>query len=178
MQDPRINAAIVVVGCPDFLSLMSERALLSKLDTAGPSFLGSKDFPKPLLEAVRNYDPAGQLVGIDSKKEERLLREPTPDERDAIMPTMHRAFQGKKILNMAGGADKLVPYSNAEPFLAWLKRATAEGGFFSDGGLRIEDVVFEGVGHAFSPGMAERLNGFLIEILQDLPHAGETVSRL
>lgn len=166
MSDPRVCAAIVVVGCPDYITLISERAERSGRTTAGPSFLGSKDFPENLLEAVRSFDPAGQLIGVDSRRLERLSRDPISDERASISPIMYQAFQGKRLLNMAGTDDTLVPYSCAEPFLRWLKKVSGPGGFFEDADFHIEDVVFENVGHWLSPGMTQKLDEFLIETLK------------
>ena len=178
MQDSRIRAGVVIVGCPDYITLMSERAYLSNLQTAGSSFLGSKDFPEQLLEAVRTYDPAGQLIGVDSTRQERFLREPISDERATITPIMYKSFQGKTILNLAGGADKLVPYSSSEPFLRWLKRAIASSGCFSDGELKLKDVIFDDVDHAFSPEMATMVDQFVVETLRESSNKAKKISRL
>ena len=167
MLDQRITAAIVIIGCPDAISLFSDRARLTKLETAGARFVGSKDFPETLLEAVRSYDPTGQLIGIDSRRRERFIREPISDERATITPIMYKSFFGKKVLNMAGKEDRLVPYIYSEPFLSWLKKAVAPTGFFNDGNFQIEDLVFDNVGHELSPEMAKRLDNFLVARLQE-----------
>ena len=168
MDDPRISTAIIIIGCPDYITLMQGRALQSNLETAGPKFLGSKDFPEQLLEAVGNHDPAGQLIGIDSTRTDRFNREPISNERATISAIMHKAFRNKRILNMSGGDDLLVPYSSSEPFLQWLQRAIAPGGPFNDTNLEIEDTVFDGVGHAVSPEMVQKLNRYLVNKLRTI----------
>ena len=178
MQDPRITAAIIVVGCPDYTRLLSDRAQLSQLATAGPSFLGSPSFPEGLVEAVRKNDPAGQLLGFGSTREERFHRDPISDEKEAMLPLLHSSFRGKRILNMSGGADKLVPYRCSEPFLQWLQRAISPNGWFSDGNLTLVDVVFDGVGHELSPDMAKMLDQFVVETLLKSPTIVDGKSRL
>lgn len=80
---------------------------------------------------------------------------------------------------MAGGADKLVPYKCSEPFLRWLKKATAPNGWFSDSGVVVEDVVFEGVGHDMSPSMVAEVHRFVLETLEQSPiEAAGRVSKI
>ena len=173
MHDPRITTAIVIIGSPDYVRLMSDRARLSKLGTwtnsnpPGSSFLGSIDFPQGLMEAVRRYDPAGLLLGeIDDNIYDR---DPTASERERVLPLLKRTLQGKRILNLSGGADKLVPYRCGEPFLRWLKNATASNGWFNEGGVVFEDVVFDGVKHDMSREMVEEAHRFVIEALEQTP---------
>lgn len=173
MHDARISTAIVIIGCPDYIRLMSDRARLSKLDTwtksspPGSEFLGSKDFPKGLIDAVERYDPAGLLLGevTSSRRDDVYKRNPTELEMKRLMPLMKSSLQGKRILNMAGGDDKLVPYSCSEPFITWLKNATASGGWFADGNAVLENIVFDGVGHEMSPGMVNEVHRFVLEKL-------------
>ena len=176
-HDPRITTAIVIIGCPDYIALMSDRARLSKLSTwtngspPGTGFLGSADFPAGLIKAVEKYDPVGLLLGGCSKNtEDSLAREPSEDEKARLLRLMKVSLQGKRILNLAGGADKLVPYRCGELFLNWLKNATAKSGWFEAGNVTIEDIVCEGVGHAFSPGMAREVDRFLLESLEQWSH--------
>lgn len=63
---------------------------------------------------------------------------------------MVRWFGGKRVLNLSGGSDKLVPYKIGEPFLKWLKEGIGKGGWFDGSGFVLEDVVFPGVGHEVS----------------------------
>ena len=171
LQEPRIISGVVVIGCPDYVRVMSDRARLSKLETwtdsspPGSKFLGSKDFPRGLVEAVEKFDPAGLLLGkVSARTEETYIQEPTDEELKRLIPLMKSTLQGKRILNLAGGADKLVPYKAAEPFLQWLKRAISKDGWFSDGGIVLEDIVFDGVGHEMSPDMVKEVVRFMGEI--------------
>lgn len=176
IHDPRITTAIIIIGCPDYVRLMSDRARLSKLATwtnsnpPGSSFLGSSDFPKGLVEAVERYDPAGLLLGeIVSRDDDAYDRNPASSEQKRLLPLMKRCLQGKRILNMAGAVDKLVPYKCGEPFLRWLKNATASDGWFREGGVVLEDMVFDGVSHDMSSEMAREAHRFVIEALEQTP---------
>ena len=182
VHDPRITTAVIIIGCPDYVSLMSDRARLSKLATwansnpPGSSFLGSTDFPKGLVEAVEKYDPAGLFLGeIVSRDADFYDRDPTVFEQKRLVPLMKSSLEGKRILNLAGGADKLVPYECGGPFLRWLKNATASNGWFSEGGIVFEDIIFDGVGHNMSPEMVKEAHRFVIEALEQTPT--ETVGR-
>lgn len=176
LQDPRISTAIVIIGCPDYVRLMSDRARLSKLGTwthsnpPGSSFLGSTDFPTDLVEAVEKYDPAGLFLGeVVSRDDDVYERIPTASEQKRLLPLMRRCLQGKRILNLAGGADPLVPYRCGKPFLRWLKTATASDGWFSEGGVVFEDIIFDGVKHELSPEMVKEAHRFVIEALEQTP---------
>ena len=176
IHDPRVTSAIVIIGCPDYVTLMSDRARLSKLSTwtngspPGSDFLGSVDFPTGLLEAVEKYDPAALFLCESSSRNGGIYnREPSEEEKRRLLPLMKSSLQGKRILNLAGGVDKLVPYKCGEPFLRWLKKSTATEGWFGNGNFAIEDIVFEGVGHELSFGMAKELNRFVAETLEQLP---------
>ena len=164
---------------------MSDRARLSKLPTwtsgnpAGSSFLGSTDFPKGLAEAVEEHDPAGLFLGeIKSRDDDVYDRNPTVLEQKRLLPLMKKSLQGKSILNLAGGADKLVPYKCGEPFLRWLKKAITSNGWF-EGGLIFEDIVFDGVGHDMSPEMVKEAHRFVIGALkQTILERGERASKI
>jgi pimeloyl-ACP methyl ester carboxylesterase len=183
-HDPRITSAIIIIGCPDYVRLMSDRARLSKLDSwtqsspKGSTFLGSKDFPNGLIEAVEKHDPAGLLLGGGTSRDDIIYsRDPTAMEKRSLIPLMKSTLQNKRILNMSGGADKLVPYKCAEPFLRWLKNATSPAGWFKEGNVILEDIVFEGVKHEMSPGMVKEVHRFVCDTL-DQPGTTETGRRL
>jgi predicted esterase len=80
---------------------------------------------------------------------------------------------GKKILNLSGRDDKLVPYAAGEAFLREFKEVVV-----SDASLDVqfEDELFDGVGHAYSPAMAERAAGWLCGILAGLEVGGASSS--
>lgn len=120
---------------------MSDRARLSKLSTAGPSFAGSKAFPGSLLTSLSKWDPKGLFFGTEDISNTQI----TSQQRSLL----DAKLKGKRILVCSGGADKLVPYHCAEPFLGWLKEAAKDGKL----GLSVEDNVYPGVGHAFSEDM-------------------------
>ncbi len=174
LSDPRITTAIVCIGCPDYTRLMSDRARLSKLKSytqskpPGKDFVGSSDFPVGLVEAIRKYDPAGlfwsQLKG--ARRGQEHLQEPSQEDKAQLVPLMARALGNKRILNLSGGADKLVPYKMSEPFVGWLKKAVGKGGWFEGGGVVFEDKIFDGVGHEVPYGMAVELVRFVGESLE------------
>jgi len=173
MQDPRFSAAIITIGCPDYTRLMSDRARLSKrktwTETQGRDFVGSTDFPRGLVHAVRQYDPAGLIWGSLAGRrrgQEHLYDDLSSDERAALLPLMTRTLGNKRIINLSGGADKLVPYAMGKPFLDWLKKTTGKDGFFEGSGLHFEDVIIPGAGHEVPPAMVEHMERFLIETLE------------
>lgn len=178
MQDPRFSAAIIVIGCPDYTRLMSDRARLSKrkswVESKGREFVGSADFPTGLVEAVRQYDPAGLLLGSllersprRRREQEHLYGDLTQEEKDVLLPLMAKTLGNRRIINLSGGADKLVPYAQGKPFLDWLKSSITLGGFFEGGGLVFEDIIIDGAGHEVPSEMVEHMQRFLFETLED-----------
>ena len=170
----------MVIGCPDYFLLMKDRARLSKLkswtDTSPPgsAFLGSRDFPADLAVAVEASDPAGVFLGsLSGRTHDKYTRQPSQEEKNTLIPLMTRTLKGKRILNLAGADDKLVPYSQCRPFLQWLKTAIGSDGWFKDSGIYLKDVVFEGVGHAMPAPMMEEAVSFLMESLEQLENAGD-----
>ncbi|KAI5801090.1 Alpha/Beta hydrolase protein [Pyronema domesticum] len=130
-NDSRIEAAGVIIGCADYTKLMEHRAGKSKLQAFT---LGASDhFPKTLLEVVKRYDPAAMGVEEAAKR-----------------------LQGKKVLTLSGGADKLVPYACNEEFLRELKEKS---------GVEVKDIVYEGIGHECTPTMVEELAKWVNEVV-------------
>jgi pimeloyl-ACP methyl ester carboxylesterase len=174
LHEPSVTAAVIIIGCPDYLRLMSHRAAKSKrpswIDTSpqGIAFVGSKDFPGALVAAVKKYDPAGLLMGqLDGGDH---LHQPSDKEIQKLRPIMHDHLAGKKILNLSGGADKLVPYSCAEPFITFLSRAIEKDtGWFADGGVELTNKVFEGVGHEMTEEMLLEAVEFVAGVLTAAP---------
>ncbi len=170
VHNPKFTAAVIVIGCPDYGRLMTDRAAKSKLQTwtinspPDANFLGSKNFPQGLMDAVSKLDPEGLLTAeLDAHDDSIAL--PTEAEAARLMPLMKSRLGGKRILNLAGGADKLVPYKCSEPFITWLQSATKKGGWFSDGNCVVENMVFDGVGHEMSPEMVTEATRFISETL-------------
>jgi pimeloyl-ACP methyl ester carboxylesterase len=176
-HEPRISTGIVIIGCPDFVNLIADRARLSKRsswtisDPPGSQFLGSEDFPLSLLETVRKYDPAALLLSHteipaqDGAVKEGTLPDPSEQDKERLRPLLTRSLARKRILNISGGADKLVPYHRSEPILTWLKKAIAPGGWFADGGVYFEDLIFEKAGHQLTPPMMDEVIRFVAESL-------------
>ena len=167
LSEPRITAGVVGIGCPDYTRLMTDRARLSKLKSytesspPGAEFLGSKDFPQALQDAIAQYDPAGLLLpgsfnpmGADP--------EPSKAALDRFKALARERLGGKQILNLSGRDDKLVPYAAGEPFLKVFKQVVSEEPGL---GVEFEDVLFDGVGHAFPKSMADTATEWLCDIL-------------
>lgn len=172
LHDDSITTAVTIIGCADYYRLMAQRAAVSKLsswistDPPGKTFKGSKDFPKALIQAVDKYDPASLLMGEMAETSGKdVMRDPTEQERKRITPLMRDHLRGKRIFNLAGADDKLVPYTCSEAFLQWLKKAISPGGWFAGQDVHLEDKVYPGVGHAFSPGMMRDSVAFIVETM-------------
>jgi pimeloyl-ACP methyl ester carboxylesterase len=169
LHDPRITAAVIIIGCPDFARLMAHRASKSKLKDwttskpAGSQFWGSESFPRALIAAVEETDPAGVLLP-DAARATGLapLAKPADSalevvESDKLRDLLH----GKAILNLAGGADKLVPHSCCEVFFEYLNKTG------NDARVWFQDRVFDGVGHAVTPAMATEGVEFIGQVLSE-----------
>ncbi|EFQ90275.1 hypothetical protein PTT_13138 [Pyrenophora teres f. teres 0-1] len=163
-----------------YTRLMTDRARLSKRKTytdstpPGCAFLGSPDFPLALQDAIAQYDPAGLLlpgmfnpVGEDTPPDQAKL--------DRMKLLMRERLQGKRILNLSGKIDKLVPYAAGEPFLNIFKRVLAEDASLDIG---FDDVLFDGVGHAFPKPMADRAAEWLCDILAKDGDGGQVSSKI
>jgi len=141
---------------------MTNRARLSKLETYtssnGTNFLGSRDFPVALVESIKKWDPRGLLFEL-----KEIEVEPSPDEQARLRKILDSKIKGKSLLVCSGGADKLVPYRCSAPFMDFLKKATK--GWYSDGNVYVEDNVYDGIGHAYSDGMAQDADRFLGDLL-------------
>ena len=173
IHDRRISTGVVVIGCPDYLQLMKDRARLTKLGSwtesspPGSAFVGSRDFPQDLVVAVEAYDPAGLFLGpIAQRSNESYTRERSHEEKQKLIPLMKRTLQGKRVLNLSGREDKLVPYSQSEPFLTWLKNATRD--WLGNSEVVFKDVIFDGVGHAMTPPMVDEAIAFMAESLEQV----------
>ena len=122
--EPRLSVGIPIIGCPDYLALMDDRAKASGL-RFGPPVL-----PDSLLEVIKRESPVCAPVAG---------RNP---------------FFGKKILVLAGGKDKLVPWEFSESFVERIEVG-------EEGVKRV--LVYPDVGHAFTPSMEEDVANFVWE---------------
>ncbi|KAF9765979.1 hypothetical protein IL306_001657 [Fusarium sp. DS 682] len=163
--EKRIDAAVVIIGCPDFTGLMCGRAAGAKLD-CGADFIESKYFPKDLVDICSKHDPKAICFGTS----------PIPTSLSSTEQTRLRAIldervRDKKLLLCSGGDDKLVPYANTKEFATFLKEAVGEKGWYRDGGLEVDDRVYEGIGHKFSPKMVEDAVQFLVNAVDKGPRS-------
>lgn len=164
-HEKRFRAAVIVIGCPDYIRLMSHRAQTSGLDSwysstpPGSSFLGSKDFPSGLISAVRQRDPAGIFLGTDCDRS--ILYDP---EARGLREFFRNSIAGKKILVLSGAADNLVPYSCANPFLDFLKHEIATDERLVRSKTYMEDILFPNTGHAMPEQMVQQAIRFILDI--------------
>jgi len=162
LHDPRITTGVVVIGCPDYKFLMTDRARKSKLSTwtasEGKDFLGSTDYPEGLCRATDKWDPKSFLVG------DKL--NPTEEQKKALRPLIKEKLGGKQIMCLSGGKDKLVPYTCSAPFLEWMKSGLdKKDGWFNEHGIVLEDIVDETAGHEYSAKMKVEAVRFISENL-------------
>lgn len=152
---------------------MTDRAIRSRVQSAvgtdppGRHFVGSKDFPPSLVDAIERFDPAGILLGeLDMVTGDDHLHTPSPAEQARLRPIMTQRLAGKKIISLAGASDGLVPYKQSEPFLTWLKKAVDKnGGWFNDQGTELEDIVDAKARHEFSSPLRKEAERWLCDIL-------------
>ncbi|CZT20840.1 uncharacterized protein RCC_06698 [Ramularia collo-cygni] len=173
MTEPRITAGMIVIGCPDYIRLMTDRAIRSKVrstmtsEPPGRDFLGSEDFPQSLIAAVEQYDPAGILLGeLDVYSVGDYLEVPSASEVKRLEPIIDSTLAGKKIICLSGGKDKLVPYAQGEVFLSWLKKSIdGKNGWCRNKGIELEDIQDSGAGHEFSAKMRREAERWLCDVL-------------
>lgn len=176
LHEPRVSAGVVIIGCPDYLNLMVDRARLSKLPSwtktnpPGAEILGSEAFPTSFVDIVKQYDPASLMLGYMDTGSRSLQRdgplpEPTEEQKQELRPLLTKLLAGKRILNLSGGIDKLVPYHRGEAFLNWFKSAVGSNGWFADGGVTFEDIIDGSAGHEVTPKMVDEAVRFVSETL-------------
>ncbi|KAI9163006.1 hypothetical protein HJFPF1_04603 [Paramyrothecium foliicola] len=179
--EERMDAAVVVVGCPDYtgeslisedsrylltclfsIGLMSGRAQVSALDCGNSPFLGSRFFPPDLVSTCLRHDPKAVLFGTSPVPSPPLA----PAEASRVRGALEaRRLRGKRLLLCSGGADELVPYARSAPLLAALKDVLADG----RAGVSLDDRVYEGVGHKFDKDMVLDAVDFLVKAVADGP---------
>ncbi|KAF4451586.1 hypothetical protein F53441_5442 [Fusarium austroafricanum] len=159
--EKRIDAAVVIIGC-----LMTGRAAQANLD-CGADFVGSKYFPKDLIEICGHHDPKAILFGTSTIPSSPL----SSAEQTRLRAVLDERIRGKKLLLCSGGEDKLVPYAKTKPFATLLKEAVGEKGWYRDGGVEFDDRVYEGVGHKFPAEMVEDAVRFLVYAVEKGPRS-------
>ncbi|KAJ3554705.1 hypothetical protein NPX13_g10543 [Xylaria arbuscula] len=172
-NEPRVTAGVIVIGCPDYMNLLQDRARLSKLETftvdKGATFLGSKDFPKALIRACEKYDPKAIIFSSGE-----ISTELSASEQDRIRGILNSKIRGKRFQVLSGGADKLVPYKAGQQFLDFFKNATS--GWYKDGNVYVEDNVYPGAGHVFSPEMRQDAVRFVLDTVRSLDNTSSRVA--
>lgn len=144
---------------------MSDRAKRSKLDTWDPeddgkSFLGSRHFPRDLVGLCRRADPKGILFGKG-----RIPKSPDETEKAGLAAILDSKVKGKKFLLCSGADDKLVPYRASRKFNEFF--VDAAQGWYKEGGVAVENKVYEGVGHEFSVEMVRDALSFFMNALEE-----------
>ena len=94
VPDPRVKFGIPIIGCPDFVALMSARAQKYLKPFAPPVA------PDSLMAYIRQHDPSNLPFHAS----------------DVSNP-----FLGKKILVLSGGIDTLVPWTASQNFVERLE---------------------------------------------------------
>ncbi|KAI0537184.1 hypothetical protein GGR58DRAFT_502525 [Xylaria digitata] len=171
--EPRVTAGVLVIGCPDYTNLMQDRARLSKLQTytvdKGVSFFGSKDFPRALIRACEKYDPKAILFGTGE-----ISAQPDATEQGRLRAILDSKIRGKRFQVLSGGADKLVPYYAGRQFMDFFKNATS--GWYKDGNVYVEDIVYPGVGHEFNAQMRQAAVRFVLDTVGSSDVSGQVAS--
>ncbi|KYK60605.1 hypothetical protein DCS_01742 [Drechmeria coniospora] len=168
LGEDRLDAAVVVVGCPDLLGLMTSRAQGANLEVGtGGTLLGSRFFPESLVRTLSRHDPRAILFGVGA---DRLSSPPlAATERARLRGVLDRCLRGKKVLLCSGGEDRLVPHAHSRPVVALLEDAVGADGWYADGGVELDDRVYEGVGHQFSADMVQDAVQFLVRVVAKGP---------
>jgi hypothetical protein len=150
---------------------MIGRAKNSQLETytkdEGATFIGSSDFPLALVASVKRWDPRGLLFGTGE-----IPTEASPDEQARLRSLLDGTIKNKRALICSGGDDKLVPYRASRPLVEFLAAATGKGGWYEDGGVYLENNVYNGVGHKFSDGMVKDSIRFVSDTLAGVSNVG------
>lgn len=185
VAEPRLDAAVVVVGCPDLLGerarrrrrrrhraeltgpaagLMLDRAMRAGF-VGAEAAVGGRLFPDALVDALAAHDVRAVLLGG------RDGAVPAPPlaaaEQARLRRVLDARLRGKRLLLCSGGDDTLVPHARTRPLAALL--ADAAAGWYADGGLEVEDRVYAGEGHCFSAAMVLDAVAFLLRVVAEGP---------
>lgn len=130
-DEPRITLGIPVVGCPDYVSLLTPR-IAEHPPSTGQRELAAPAFPASLAQLVAKEDPCA----VDYRSHD-----------PSVNP-----YIGKQILVLGGAEDRLVPPKHGQKMF--------EDMYLGPHGAK-EMIVQEGVGHHMSPEMLERAGEWL-----------------
>lgn len=89
-KDSRIKTGIPIIGCPDYLKLITQRAQKAGVPITPPFF------PENFKTLVQHVDPVADAYSSSSQE---------------------NPFLNKRILVLSGKDDKLVPWSASEVFV-------------------------------------------------------------
>lgn len=123
-DDPRVTVGIPIIGCPEYMSLISERARKHDIVIQPPFF------PASFLDHVAKHDPVATAYTSASPEE--------------------NPFYGKKILAVAGGKDPLVPWVHSERFFEGLEVGKGKKDLFIDAeaGHQLTPAMEDEIGRA------------------------------
>ena len=85
----------------------------------------------------------------------------SPEAMERFKEVVAERLGGKRILNLSGRDDKLVPYAAGKPFLDVFKQVVSDKSL----DIEFEDVLFDGVGHAFPPAMVDKARAWICDLL-------------
>ena len=180
-HEPRISAGVVVIGCCDYAALMYNRAKLSHRPSftqspkPGAAFIGSIDYPEALHQSVLRIDPASLLFGrYDSRHEQGCQSAHSDPETVRLRTLVQNSLGGKKILNLAGGSDKLVPHALSEPLLRFLSTAAGPRGLAEGANMQVKDLVYPGIGHQVCFNMTLEIESFVCDHLSQSKSADKS----
>jgi hypothetical protein len=127
-----------------------------------------------LLDVVKRHDPAAILAGQRFLTDAYFASYLKAVSENGISncnmaERMTSMFLGKRILNISGALDELVPYRCCEPFLEILKEATKPLNSFTKEIFTMRDEVLEGVGHDLTAQAIERTVEFMTTLLLETP---------
>ncbi|KAG8958112.1 hypothetical protein FRC03_009449 [Tulasnella sp. 419] len=89
-NEPRVTLGVPIIGCPDYIKLMSQRANSASVSFTPPAF------PNSLRQYVEKHDPASSKYTAEGPE---------------------NPFWGKNILVLSGAADDLVPWTCSVDFV-------------------------------------------------------------
>lgn len=159
---PKITSAIIVIGCPDYPALMLHRLKQCKLvpRSADADTISTPYLPRSFIDLTSTEHSSSLPPPHPQATSSPLLTSPHVVSVDPLV--------GKKLLVLSGREDKLVPAELARGFVEGVRReAESVGGELFGTGAGIREVVFEGVGHEFTEGMAEEVRAFVGERVRE-----------